>query len=50
MKSLKNREEPKKANKKAWKKPVIKEEKSLLETKAGEWGDADGSTQGTYIS
>ena len=50
MKPLKNKKESIKTTKKAWEKPAIREVRSLLETKGGQWGDPDGSTEGTHIS
>ena len=50
MKPLKDKKEFIRTKKKSWEKPAIREVKSLLVTKGGQWGDPDGSTQGTHIS
>jgi len=50
MNSLKNIKKSKKAAKKIWIKPVVKEVQSLLQTKAGQWGADDGNGDGSFIS
>jgi len=49
MKTVNKKKISEKSKKKLWKKPVIKEEKSLLETKSGEYSGSDAEGDGDFI-
>lgn len=49
MKTAKNKKTSEPSSKKVWKKPVVKEEQSLLVTKTGDYTGEDGSGKGDYI-